>query len=219
MTAEAPADLLECHPETAYFWGHVAGDGDVRADGLTVRAPDEGCADRLVEIAGGGDVDHRRTEREYAHDTSITRTEDEYRVTVAGDVAARGSAAFGLPTGDERGGYRFDALADAHRQLLRGLLESCGTVCFKSSSGTVGISFVHDDRTLLEAVQGHLADCPVDAPADDIGETSSGGYWFGIDDAAAGPFGRWVYEGSEASELFAPTRRRKLLRSLEQVEG
>ncbi|MFD1634433.1 cobalamin biosynthesis protein [Haloplanus ruber] len=219
MTADSPSSLLECHPETAYFWGHVAGDGEVRADDLTVRAPDEGCADRLVAIAGGGDVDHHRTEREYAHDTSITRTEDEYHVTVAGDVAARGSAAFGLPTGENRGGYRFDALADANRQLLRGLLESCGTVCFKSSAGVVGISFVHDDRTLLETIQGRLDACPVDVPTDDIAETSSGGYWFGVDDAAGDRFGRWVYDGSEATDLFAPTRRQKLLRSLEQAEG
>jgi len=217
MSADAPTDLLESHPETAYFWGHVAGDGDVGADELTVRAPDEECADRLVAIAGGGAVDHQQTERPYAHDTSITRTEDEYHVTVSGDVAGRASAAFGLPTGDDPGGYRFDALADANRELLRGLLESCGTVCFKSSSGTVGISFVHDDRALLETVQRLLADCPVDAPTDEIQETSSGGYWFGIDDDAADDFGHWVYDGSEESGLFAPTRRRKLLRSLEQA--
>lgn len=219
MSADPPSDLLSCHPETAYFWGHVAGAGDVSDDRLTVTAPDEGCADRLVAIAGGGSVDHRRTERPYAHDTSITRAEDEYHVTVTGDVAGRGSAAFGLPTGDDRGGYRFDALADAKRQLLRGLLESCGTVCFKSSAGTVGISFVHDDRALLDAVVGLLDSCPVDAPTDEIAATSSGGYWFGIDDDAAGAFGRWVYDGSEETGLFAPTRRRKLLRSLEQAEN
>lgn len=217
--SDAPTDLLACHPETAYFWGHVAGGGDVAVDELTVRAPDEGCAERLVAIAGGGAVDHHQTERPYAHDTSVTRAEDEYRVTVTGDVAARGSAAFGLPTNDERGGYRFDALAEASRQLLRGLLESCGTVCFKSSSGTVGISFVHDDRPLLDAIEGLLDACPLDAPTGEIQETSSGGYWFGIDDAVAEPFGRWIYERSEETGLFAPTRRRKLRRSLEQVEN
>ncbi|WP_423751692.1 cobalamin biosynthesis protein [Salinirarus marinus] len=219
MTDGAPTDLLACHPETAYFWGHVAGDGDVRTDEITVRAPDEACADRLVAVAGGGAVDHRRTERPYAHDATVTRTEDEYRVTVTGDVAARASAAFGLPTGDERGGYRLDVFADAERQLLRGLLESCGTVCFKSSSGTVGVSFVHDDRTLLDTVAGLLDTCPVDAPTDEIQASSSGGYWFGVADEAADAFGRWVYDGSEETDLFAPTRRRKLVRSLEQAEN
>lgn len=219
MSADAPADLLACHPETAYFWGHVAGGGDLRADQLTVRAPDEACADRLVAIAGGGAVDRQRTERPYAHDTSITRVEDEYHVTVTGDVAGRAGAAFGLPVGDDPGGYRLDALADANRELLRGLLESCGTVCFKASAGTVGISFVHDDRALLDTVAGLLDACPVDAPTGEIQESSSGGYWFGLDDAAAEPFGRWVYDGSEETGLFAPTRRRKLLRSLEQAEN
>jgi hypothetical protein len=109
---------------------------------------------------------------------------------------------------------------DARRkQLLRGLLESCGTVCFKSSSGTVGISFVHDDRALLETVDRLLDACPVDAPTGEIGETSSGGYWFGIDDDAAAGFGEWVYEGSDETNLFAPTRRRKLVRSLEEAEN
>ena len=217
MSVEPPADLLACHPETAYFWGHVAGDGDVRAGELTVRAPDETCADRLVDVAGGGAVDHQRTERQYAHNTSITLTDDEYHVTVSGDVVDRGSAAFGLPTGEDPGGYRFDALADADRQLLRGLLESCGTVCYKSSSGSVGISFVHDDRALLETAVGLLEATPVDAPTGGISETSSGGYWVGVDDAAAGPFGQWVYDGSEESGLFAPTRRRKLMESLERA--
>ena len=138
-------------------------------------------------------------------------------MTVSGGVAAQGSAAFGLPTGEERGGYRFDALSEHRRQLLRGLLESCGTVCFKSSAGVVGISFVHDDRALLETVDQLLEACPVDAPTGEISATSSGGYWFGIDDDAAGAFGEWVYDGSDDRDLFAPTRRQKLRRSLDRA--
>lgn len=212
-----PSDLLECHPETAYFWGHVAGGGEFLNDQITILAPDETCASCLAAIAGGGAVDHRRTDRPYAHDTSITRTEDEYQVTVTGNVVERASTAFGLPTRDGGGGYRFDVLADANRQLLRGLLESCGTVCFKSSSGTVGISFVHDDRTLLDTIDGLIDAGTGETTTGEIQETSSGGYWFGVDDNAAEPFGRWVYDGSVETELFAPTRRRKLVRSLQQV--
>jgi hypothetical protein len=217
MTDDTPGGLLSSHPETAYFWGSVAGDGDLQEDQITVRACDEASAERLRSIAGGGSIEQRRTERAYAHDTDLTRTGEEYEVTVRGGVAARGSAAFGLPTGTESGGYRFDALSEHDRQLLRGLLESCGTVCFKSSSGTVGVSFVHDDRRLLERIDGLLAGCAVDAPTGEIAETSAGGYWFGIDDAAAGRFGEWVYKGSEATGLFAPTRRRKLRQSIEQA--
>jgi hypothetical protein len=217
VSETAPSGLLASHPDTAYFWGHVAGAGDIGRDTLTVETTDETCAERLAAIAGGGEVDHDRIERPYAHNTDLTKAEDEYTVTVSGGIAAQGSAAFGLPTGEERGGYRFDALTDHRRQLLRGLLESCGTVCFKSSSGTVGISFVHDDRALLETVDRLLAECPVDAPTGDISETSSGGHWFGIDDDAAGAFGEWVYDGSDERDLFAPTRRRKLAQSLERA--
>ena len=217
MSDAVPSGLLASHPDTAYFWGYVAGAGDVTPDSLAVEAPDEACVKRLAAIAGGGEIDHDRTERPYAHDTDLTTVDDEYTLTVSGAVAARGSAAFGLPTGDADGGYRFDALTDHRRQLLRGLLESCGTVCFKSSAGVVGISFVHDDRALLETVDRLLAGAPVDVPTGEISETSSGGYWFGVDDDAAGRFGEWVYDGSDDRELFAPTRRRKLEQSLEQA--
>ena len=217
MSDTAPGGLLQSRPETAYLWGHVAGAGEIDGDRITVEAPDETCAERLAAIAGGGTIDHDRTERAYAHDTDLTKTEDEYTVTLTGGVAARGSAAFGLPTGDADGGYRFDVFESERRPLLRGLLESCGTICFKSDAGVVGISFVHHDETLLETVDHLLADCPVDAPTGDISATSSGGYWFGIDDAAAGALGEWVYDGSDDQELFAPTRRRKLEQSLERA--
>jgi ferredoxin len=213
IAADTPADLLARHPETAYFWGRVVGDGTVESDAVTVRATDETAARRLAEIAGG-DVDHRVNERAYAHDTSITRTEDEYTVQVFGSVGERASASLGLPRDGQPGGYRLDVFDDHRRQLLRGILEGCGTVCQKSS-GTVGVSFVHDDRRLLERIQSMLADLPVDAPSDDIAETSSGGFWFGIGDDAAPTVGPWLYEGSEESGLFSPSRRRKLYRSLD----
>ena len=217
MSETAPSGLLASHPDTAYFWGHVAGAGDVDRERLTVETADGTCAERLAAIAGGGEIAHDRIDRPYAHDTDLTKTEDEYTVTVSGAVVAQGSAAFGLPTGEERGGYRFDALSKHRRQLLRGLLESCGTVCFKSSAGVVGVSFVHGDRALLETIDRLLSECPVDAPTGEISETASGGYWFGIDDAAAGAFGEWVYDGSDTRDLFAPTRRRKLEQSLDQA--
>ena len=215
----APKNLLDAHPETAYFWGRVVGDGEVTSDGVTVRTTDETAADRLAAVAGADAVDHRIVEREYAHDTAVTRTEDSYTVQALGGVGDRAAAALGLPFDGDDGGYRLDALADHDRQLLRGLLEGCGTVCFKSSSGTVGISFVHEDRRLLDRVQGLLDGVPVEAPYGDVSETSSGGYWFGLEDDAAPAFGEWVYENSENSGLFAPSRRRKLRKSLERAEG
>ena len=218
VDAATPTDLLEAHPETAYFWGRVVGDGDVTDEGVAVRTNDDEAADRLAAIAGSDDVDHRVDAREYAHDTSITRHEDRYTVRLEGPIGDRAAAALGLPIGDESGGYRLDVLAEYDRELLRGLLEGCGTVCFKSSAGTVGISFVHDDRAALERIQELLDSADVDAPYGDLSETSSGGYWFGLDDAAAPAVGEWLYAGSESSGLFAPSRRRKLRRSIEEAE-
>ena len=214
---DAPDDLLDAHPETAYFWGRVVGDGEVTTDGVTVRTADETAAERLAAIAGADGIDHETIEREYAHDASITRREDSYTVRLHGAVGDRAAAAFGLPLSGGSGGYRLDALSECDRQLLRGLLEGCGTVCFKSSSGTVGISFVHDDRKLLDRVGALLDDADVPSPYGGISETSSGGYWFGIDDDAAPAFGEWLYENSETTGLFAPTRRRKLRRSIEEA--
>ncbi|AGB32502.1 hypothetical protein C488_12593 [Natrinema pellirubrum DSM 15624] len=221
LEVSVPSDPLAGHAATAYFWGHVAGSGDVSDDRIEVVANDEASAGVLAAVAGG-DLERETTTRDYAHDTSITRTEDEYVLTIDADDGESGllgrSGALGLPV-DGRGNYRFGAFAGHERELLRGLLEGCGTVCFKSSSGTVGISFVHDDRDLLAFARELIADCPVDAPTGDLSETSSGGYWFGVDDAAAPDFGTWLYEDCEETGLFAPSRRRKLERSLEQADA
>ncbi|WP_455448527.1 cobalamin biosynthesis protein [Natrinema thermotolerans] len=221
LEISVPSDPLAGHAATAYFWGHVAGSGDVTDDRIEVVANDEASAGVLAAVAGG-DLERETTTRDYAHDTSITRTEDEYVLTIDADDGESGllgrNGALGLPV-DGRGNYRFGAFAGHERELLRGLLEGCGTVCFKSSSGTVGISFVHDDRDLLAFAQELIDDCPVEAPYDDLSETSSGGYWFGVDDAAAPDFGTWLYEDCEETGLFAPSRRRKLDRSLEQADA
>ncbi|ELY60858.1 hypothetical protein [Natronococcus jeotgali] len=243
LEIELPADPLAGHPASAYFWGHVAGSGDVSdgavrnevrtADGarrsrarIEVVTNDEASAQVLATVAGG-DLEHETTSRDYAHDTSITRTEDEYTLSIGDDGVETDeggtdllgrNGALGLPV-DGRGNYRFGAFSSHDRELLRGLFEGCGTICFKSSSGTVGISFVHDDRDLLELIRELIAACPVEASVDDLSETSSGGYWFGIDDDDAPAFGTWLYDGCEETGLYAPSRRRKLERSLEQAEA
>jgi hypothetical protein len=211
-----PGDMLAAHPETAYFWGRVAGDGACGQNCVTVRTTDETAARRLASVAGAERTDQRIVERPYAHDTSITRQEEEYTVQVVGPLAERASGALGLPFEGEAGGYRLDPLADYDRQLLRGLVEGCGTVCFKSDDDAVGISFVHENRGLLRTVQSLLDDTPVAAPYDDLSDASSG-YWFGLDDDAVPAVGEWLYEGSESSGLFAPSRRRKLRKSLERI--
>jgi hypothetical protein len=219
-TPAPAADLLAATPETAYFWGRVVGDGDLSADCVTVRTGDETAADALAAVAGADSRSHETTARESAHDASVVRYEDEYELQVFGDVARRAGAAFGLPVDGQPGGYRLDAFADHRAQLLRGVLEACGTVCFRESSNSVGVSFVHDDDRLLETVRSQLTAAEPHAPTDDLSETSSGGYWFGLaDDADTAAFAEWVYDGSDASGLYADDRRRKLRRSVERATG
>lgn len=222
----AVEDLLASTPETAYFWARVAGDGTLTDGEVRVRTGDETAADALAAIAGAGATDregrtqtsHDVTAEQSAHDASIVRYEDEYELTVVGAPAERASAAFGLPIDGQPGGYRFDALSEHRRQLLRGLLESAGTICFRESAGEVGISFVHDDAALLETVRGLLADASPDVTAGERSETSSGGYWFGLaDDADVASFAEWCYAGSEDSGLYSADRRSKLRRSVERA--
>lgn len=217
---ETADDLLAATPETAYFWGRVAGDGDMTDETVTVRASDETAADALAAIADAERVDHQVAAHESAHDASVVRYEDEYELEVPGGTAARASAALGLPVDGEAGGYRFDVFSDERAPLVRGLLEACGTVCFRESSGSVGISFVHDDEGLLEKVKTLLADAEPHVPTDDLEESSSGGYWFGLaDDADTAAFAEWVYQGSNGSGLYAADRRQKLYRSVERATG
>jgi hypothetical protein len=215
-------DLLAASPGTAYFWGRVAGDGELTDGCITVRAGDETAADALAAVAGTSraDAEYGVAERTSAHDASIVRYEDEYELQVVGAPADRASAALGLPIDGQPGGYRLAAL-DAHRPaLVRGLLEACGTVCFRESTGSVGISFVHDDEALLRTVRSQLDAAEPHAPTDDLAESSSGGYWFGlVDDADVAGFADWVYDGSEASGLYAADRRQKLRRSVERATG
>ena len=217
-TDPTPDDLLARHPETAYFWGHVAGNGRVSDRSVRIRVVDEDAARRLSAIAGGGTVDHRIAEREFAHDTAVTRRANEYTVQIVDPtLAATAAAALGLPVGSDPGGYRFDVLRDHRRELLRGLLEACGVVCFRESSAAVGVSFVHDDDRLLARIRTLL-----DGAGFDSGEpqpSSSGGHWFGVADGDTAAFAEWVYEGSGESGLFATGRRRKTLRSVERAAG
>lgn len=221
---EPADDLLAATPRTAYFWGRVAGDGELTRDCVIVRASDETAADALSAVAGANRTDHRVAARESAHDASIVRFEDEYELQVFGAPADRASAALGFPLDGEPGGYRFDAFSEHREPLVRGLLEACGTVCFRESSASVGISFVHDDARLLRKIRSLLVDIDPHAPTDDLSESSSGGYWFGLADdrdegADVAGFAEWVYAGSSATGLYAADRRQKLRRSVERATG
>ena len=226
-TPDPAPDLLAATPGTAYFWGRVAGDGDLSGECVTVRASDGTAADALAAVAGadrpgsgGVEADHRVEARESAHDASVVRYEDAYELRVFGAPAERASAAFGLLLDGNRGGYRFDAFREHRAPLLRGLLEACGTVCFRESSNSVGVSFVHDDERLLRTVRSLLAAAAPDVASDDLAETSSGGYWFGLaDESDTAAFAAWLYAGSDGSGLYSAERRTKLRRSVERATG
>lgn len=217
VTPDAPETLLANHPETAYFWGNAVGTGEMRSGQLSIESDDSVAARRLATIAGDVQVDHRIAEREYLHNTSVTRTAETYTVRLSGDLPDRAADAFDLPIEEATGGYRFDAFAGNERQLLRGLVESCATICFKSSAGTVGVSFVHEDRQLLARIRTLLDGISIDAPSGELSAASSG-HWFGVRDEAVPVVGPWLYEGCETSGLFNPSRRRKLRRSLERAD-
>lgn len=220
-TPEPVADLLAADPRTAYFWGRVAGDGELTGEWVTVRTRDRQAADALAAVAGAGTgYEHRSRARESAHDASVVRHEAEFEVTVVGAPAERATAALGLPVDGDPGGYRFGAFIDHRAQLLRGLLEACGTVCFRESAGRVGVSFVHDDERLLRTVRSELAAAEPHAPTEELSESSSGGYWFGLaDGAGVAGLAAWLYDGSDGSGLYSGDRRRKLRRSVERATG
>lgn len=210
-----PEDLLARRPENAYFWGFVAASGEVGSHSVQVVTGDEEAAELLADVAGGGEIRGREVEREYSHDCSVTLQEDEYTVQVfADDVAADAAAALGLPTDDGPGGYRFDSFSSHRRQLLRGVLEGCGTVCSRDD-GSVGVSFVHEDERLLDTVRRQL-----DAEGfetNDVEEASDDRNWFGVGDDDCVELVEWIYRGSEDSGLYSPRRRRKARGGVERA--
>lgn len=220
-------DLLASTPETAYFWGRVAGDGELTTERLTVRVGDETAASALAAVAGvdvDGEYDHTVTAHESAHDASVVRYEEEYelRIPVSPSFAERITDELGVPVvgTDSYTECQFEGLDEHRRQLVRGLLEACGTVCFRESSASVGVSFVHDDHRLLETLRSLLGEVNLSIPTAGLSESSSGGYWFGLaDEADPTAFARWVYAGSDDSKLYATDRRRKLRRSVERATG
>lgn len=201
-------DLLTPTRETSYFWGWVAGGGELTDDAVAVRTQDEQAANALGTIGGVVETDNEVVAHESAHDASIVRYAEEYelRIPVADPPAFDGEWV-----------ERFTA----HRpQLVRGLLEACGTICFRESSASVGISFVHEDERLLETLRSLLGGASLSIPTEKLAASSSGGWWFGLADGAdTEAFARWVYAGSEASGLYSTERRRKLRRSVERATG
>lgn len=103
----------------------------------------------------------------------------------------------------------FDAFRVHQSHLERGVLEGCGTLCYKKSTRGMGISFTSLDRSWLEALRGEVQR---HHPCLPIQTTERGSHWFGIEDRATKPYADWLYGDPAAPH--SPSRRRKLQRVL-----
>ncbi|MBI3804527.1 MAG: hypothetical protein HY282_12285 [Nitrospirae bacterium] len=97
--------------------------------------------------------------------------------------------------------------------LERGILEGCGTLCYKKSTRGIGISFTAADREWLAAlrdeIQRHHASEPIET-------TVEGRHWFSIQDTESRSYADWLYGDPAAPH--SPARRRKLERVLGQLQ-
>jgi len=106
----------------------------------------------------------------------------------------------------------FDRYRRHQPHLERGMLEGCGTLCYKKSTRGIGISFTSSDRlwisSLREEIGKHHA-------CGSIAETERGRYWFNIADEATRSYADWLYGDPAAPH--SRTRRRKLQQVLGQI--
>jgi|GEM_PF-2621986 len=104
---------------------------------------------------------------------------------------------------------RFSAfLPDVHR----GILEGCGTLCYKKESRRIGISFTSTDPTWLEELHAEVGR---EYPCGPVQKSERGSYWFGIADASTRAYATWLYHDPQAPHSKA--RRRKLRQVLGQL--
>ena len=99
----------------------------------------------------------------------------------------------------------FEVFRPEQRHLERGILEGCGTLCYKKSTHGMGISFTSHDRdgleTLRNEVQKHHPCLP-------ILKTERGSHWFSIEDRATKSYAEWLY--GNPTDPHSPSRKRKL---------
>jgi hypothetical protein len=99
----------------------------------------------------------------------------------------------------------FDRFRAQQSDLERGILEGCGTLCYKRSTRGIAISFASKDRLWLEGLREEIIR---HHPCGSIRKTERGSHWFGIADEAARSYASWLYHDPEAPH--SRSRRRKL---------
>ena len=107
----------------------------------------------------------------------------------------------------------FDRFRPFQADLERGILEGCGTLCYKKSTRSMGISFTSFDRRWLEALRREVLQ---HHPCDPIKKTERGSYWFSIDEAVTRSYADWLYGDPNTPHSHA--RRRKLQQVLGQLK-
>lgn len=108
----------------------------------------------------------------------------------------------------------FDTFRVDQSHLERGILEGCGTLCYKKSTRGMGISFTSFDRSWLTALRGEVQRRH---PCLAIQTTERGSHWFGIEDQATKSYADWLYGDPAAPH--SPSRRRKLQQVLGALES
>lgn len=103
----------------------------------------------------------------------------------------------------------FDRFRHCQPDLERGMLEGCGTLCYKKSTRGIEISFAASDRewlmALREEIQKHH-------PCGAIKMTAQGRHWFSIAGEATRSYADWLY--GDPKRPHSKARRRKLERVL-----
>ena len=106
----------------------------------------------------------------------------------------------------------FDRYRHQQPDLERGILEGCGTLCYKRSIRGIGISFTSFDRKWLSALREEIRK---HHPCGPIATTDRGSRWFSIEDEATRSYADWLYGDPAAPH--SRVRRRKLQQVLGQI--
>jgi hypothetical protein len=110
-------------------------------------------------------------------------------------------------------GAIFEAYRREQADLERGILEGCGTLCYRKSTRGMGISFASYDRDWLAVLHGEVQKHDPCLP---MRQTERGSHWFSIDEGATRRYAGWLY--SDPAAPHSPSRRRKLLQVLGTLE-
>lgn len=106
----------------------------------------------------------------------------------------------------------FERYRPQQSHLERGILEGCGTLCYKKSTRGIGISFTSFDAEWLSSLR---AEVQKHHRCGSISESERGSRWFSIEDEETRSYADWLYGDPEAPH--SPARRRKLQQVLGQI--